>query len=133
MYQVEVLFSGGSIDTATNGGIGTVIGPNGENQATLVSAGWGFATNLTNARCEITRPGAKQAQPLVNILTHGKASAATVYTKAPNGTAATAYTAVQTLSGANFTGLTVYGLTNANTGVAAAGSSSCWITFGLIA
>jgi hypothetical protein len=133
MYQVEVLLVGNVIDVATNNGIGTVIGPNGENQSTLTTAGWSFTCSTTNARCEITRPGAKQVQPLVNILTHGKASGTTVYTKAPNATAATSYTAVQTLSGASFTGLTVYGITSANTGAAVAGATSCWITFGLIA
>ena len=133
MYQVEILFSGGAIDTATNNGIGTVVGPNGENQATLVAAGWVF-TCPTTSRITITRPSGKRVQPLVNVLTHGQTSTGgtQVATKAPNGISSAAYSAIQAYSGGSFTTLDIYSLNNTNTGVAAAGTASCWVTFGLV-
>ena len=131
MYQVEILFAGGLIDTATNGGIGTVIGPNGENESTLETAGWSFNCPTTS-RITIGRPAGFRVQPLVNILTHGNNSG-NVVTKAPNGTSSAAYSAIQTLSGASWTQLDVYSLNNTNTGIATSGATSCWVTFGLIA
>ena len=122
-----------AIDIATNNGIGTVVGPNGENQATLTAAGWVF-TCPTASRITITRPSGKRVQPLTAILTNGQTSSGgvNVVTKAPNGTSSAAYSAIQTYSGGAFTTLDIYALTNANTGVAAAGTASCWVTFGLI-
>ena len=131
MFQVEILFSGGVIDTATNGGIGTVIGPNGENESTLEAAGWNFSCPTTS-RITIVRPAGFRVQPLVDILTHGQ-NGANVVTKAPNGTSSAAYSAIQTLSSGTWTQLDVYSLNQANTGVANAGAASCWVTFGLIA
>ena len=131
MYQVQILFSGGVIDTATNGGIGTVIGPNGENESTLETAGWNFNCPTTS-RLTVGRPSGLQVQPLVDILTHGQ-NGVNVVTKAPNGTSSAAYSAIQTLSSGNWTQLDVYSLNNTNTGVATSGASSVWVTFGLIA
>jgi hypothetical protein len=131
MYQVEILFSGGIIDTATNNGIGTVIGPNGESEATLEAAGWSFSCPTTS-RITIGRPGAKQAQPLVDILCHGR-NGADVWTKAPNGINTTAFSARQTYNAGAFTTLDIYSINNTQTGVASAGASSVWVTFGLIA
>ena len=130
MYQVEILFVGGAIDTATNGGIGTVIGPNGENESTLETADWSFNCPTTS-RLTVGRPPGLRVQPLVDILTHGNNSG-NVVTKAPNGTSSAAYSAIQTLSGASWTQLDVYSITPANTGVVTSGASSCWVTFGLI-
>ena len=133
MYQVEILFSGGAIDTATNAGIGTVVGPNGENQATLAAAGWVF-TCPTTSRITITRPSGKRVQPLTAILTNGQTSSggAQVITKAPNGISSAAYSAIQTYSGGAFTTLDIYSLNNASTGVSLSSTASCWVTFGLI-
>jgi len=133
MFQVEILFSGGIIDTATNNGIGAVVGPNGENQATLTAAGWSFSCPTTS-RITIGRPSGKRVQPLVDILTHGQTSSGgtNVVTKAPNGISSAAYSAIQTYTGGAFTTLDIYSLNNANTGVANSSTASCWVTFGLI-
>ena len=109
----------------------TALGPNGENLATLQSAGWVF-TKIAGTTLSITRPSGLQVQPLVNIMTHGK-NGNTFWSKAPSAmSTSSGLSAEQTISGINFTTLTVYGLNNTNTGVATSGASTLIITFGLI-
>ena len=130
MFQVEILFDGGVIKTATNGGIGTVIGPNGENESTLETAGWSFSCPTTS-RITIGRPSGFRAQPLVDILTHGN-NGTDVWTKAPTAVLSTSFSARQTYTGGEFTTLDIYQITPANTGTATSGTASCWVTLGLI-
>ena len=64
-------------------------------------------------------------------MTHGKNSTS-YWSKAPSALAGSGYAAEQTVSGANFTTLTLTGLNNTNTGIASSGTTTLTITFGLI-
>ena len=111
-------------------GLVSVLGPQGENAATLQTAGWVF-TRVDASTLQITRPTGLQTQPLVNITTHG-VNSGNVWTKSPTAVASTGYAALQTVSGGLFTSLTIYGLNSTNTGIASSGSTNLIITFGLI-
>jgi hypothetical protein len=120
--------SGGSTDATTP--ITSVLGPNGENKATLEAEGWSFTIPTTN-RLQIGRPSGLQSQPIVNIMTHG-VNGTEVLSKSPNGTSTTGPTSVfQQYSGGNWTGMIIYGVSSTNTGAAAAGNTNVIITFGI--
>jgi hypothetical protein len=129
MYQVVLNIIGGAIDTAGTP-IASVTGPDGENKATLEAAGWSFNCP-TAARLDIGRPSAKQVQPLFNMMTHGN-NDGNVLSRVPSATSTAGYSAYQTLSGAAFVSASFYGLTAANTGFKASGTTTLSITFGLI-
>jgi hypothetical protein len=113
-------------------GLVSVTGPNGENSATLQSAGWSF-TRVDASTLSIGRPSGLQAQPLVNVTTHG-INGSVVWTKSPTAIANTGYAAEQTysVSGGLFTALKIYGLNSTNTGLVSSGATNLIITFGLI-
>ena len=111
-------------------GLVSATGPLGENLATLQSAGWVF-TRVDGATFQITRPSGLQTQPLVNIQTHG-INGGNVITKTPSGVSSGAYSAIQTYSSSLFTGVTLYFLNAANTGIAGSSATNLIITFGLI-
>ena len=111
-------------------GLVSALGPNGENLSTLQTAGWVF-TKVDGTTLTITRPSGLQAQPLVNIMTHG-VNGSTIWSKSPTGVANTSLSAMQTLSSGNFTTLTLYGLNSANTGLVSSGATTLTITFGLL-
>ena len=108
----------------------TALGPNGENLATLQSAGWVF-TKVAGTTLSITRPSGLQVQPLVNMMTHAK-NGTSYWSKAFTAVSGAGYAAEQTVSGANFTTLTLTGLNYTNTGIIASGTTTLTITFGLI-
>jgi hypothetical protein len=110
--------------------IASVLGPNGENKATLEGLGWSFSTP-TSTRLTVGRPSSSRIQPLINIMTHGNNSG-NVYSKAPTGQATSGYTAVQTLATGTWTTLDIYSINNTNTGCAAVGATTVTVTFGLI-
>ena len=129
MYQVTLNMSGGTIDTGGTP-IASVLGPNGENKATLEGLGWTFSTPTTT-RLTVGRPGSKQVQPLVNIMTHGN-NAGNIYSRVPSGTSTGAFSAVQTLTTGNYTTLDIYAINNTNTGCVSSGATTVIVTFGLI-
>jgi hypothetical protein len=128
-YQITLNMSGGSIDIGGTP-IASVLGPNGENKATLEGLGWSFSTP-TSTRLTVGRPGSSQIQPTVNIMTHGN-NAGSVYTRVPSATSTTGFAAMQTVSGANYTTLDVTSINNTNTGCASSGATTVVVTFGLI-
>jgi hypothetical protein len=129
MYQIVLNMTGGTINIGGTP-IASVLGPNGEDKTTLEGLGWTFNTPTTT-RLTVGRPGSKQVQPLVNIMTHGN-NAGSVYTRVPSGQSTSAYTAMQTLSGGNWTTLDVTSINNTNTGCASSGATTVVVTFGLI-
>ena len=129
MYQITLNMSGGIIDTGGTP-IASVLGPNGENKATLEGLGWSFSCP-TATRLTVGRPGSSQLQPLINIMTHGN-NAGNVYSKAPTGQSPAGYSAIQTLATGAWTTLDVYSISNTNTGCAASGATTVVVTFGLI-
>lgn len=128
-YQITLNMSGGIIDTGGTP-IASVLGPNGENKATLEGLGWSFSCP-TATRLTVGRPGSKQIQPLINIMTHGNNSG-NVYSKSPTGQSTAGYSAIQTLSTGAWTTLDVYSINNTNTGCASSGTTTVIVTFGLI-
>ena len=112
------------------GGLVSALGPNGENLATLQSAGWTF-TRVDGTTLQISRPSGSQVQPLVNIMTHG-INGSQMWSKAPSAVNTSGISAMQTYSGGLFTTLTMYSLNSANTGLASSGATNLIITFGLI-
>ena len=128
-YQITLNMSGGIIDTGGTP-IASVLGPNGENKATLEADGWSFACP-TSTRLAVVRPTSKQVQPLVNIMTHGNNNN-NVYSKSPAGQSTAGYTAIQTLATGAWTTLTIYSINNTNTGCASSGTTTVTVTFGLI-
>jgi hypothetical protein len=128
MYQITLNMTGGSIDATTP--FASILGPNGENKTTLEGLGWSFSSPTTS-RITIGRPGSKQVQPLVNIMTHG-INGGVVVSKAPTGTSSATHSAIQTYSSNNWTTLDIYSITNATVFCASSGSSTTIITFGLI-
>jgi hypothetical protein len=128
-FQITLNMSGGIIDTGGTP-IASVLGPNGENKTTLEGLGWTFSTP-TSTRLTIGRPASKQAQPLVNIMTHGNNSG-NIYSRVPSGMSTGAFSAVQTLSTGNYTTLDIYSINNTNTGCAPSGATTVIVTFGLI-
>ena len=129
MYQIVLNMSSGIIDTGGTP-IASVLGPNGENKATLEGLGWSFSTP-TATRLTVGRPASKQVQPLINIMTHGNNSG-NVYSRVPSGLSPGAFAAIQTLTTGNYTTLDVYAINNTNTGCAPAGVTTVLTTFGLI-
>ena len=129
MYQIVLNMSSGIIDTGGTP-IASVLGPNGENKATLEGLGWSFSTP-TATRLTVGRPASKQVQPLINIMTHGNNSG-NVYSRVPSGLSPGAFAAIQTLTTGNYTTLDVYAINNTNTGCAPAGATTVLTTFGLI-
>ena len=129
IYQITLNMSGGIIDIGGTP-IASVLGPNGENKATLEGLGWSFSTP-TSTRLTVGRPGSSQIQPIVNIMTHGN-NAGSVYTRVPSATSTTGFAAMQTLSGANYTTLDVTSINNTNTGCTPGGATTVVVTFGLI-
>jgi hypothetical protein len=129
IYQLVLNMTGGSIDIGGTP-IASVLGPNGENKATLEGLGWSFSTPTTS-RLTIGRPVSTQTQPAVNIHTHGN-NAGNVWTKSPSQNSTAGYSAAQTLSGGLFTTLDVYGINYVNTGCASSGATTVLITFGII-
>ena len=129
MYQVTVSYSANVMDGFPSGLV-SAVGPNGENLSALQTAGWVF-TRVDGTTLQISRPSGSQAQPLVNILTHGLNSG-NIWTKAPSGISSASYSALQTYSGGLYTSLTVYGLNSSFTGIAGSGTTNLTITFGLI-
>jgi hypothetical protein len=129
MYQITLNMSGGIIDTGGTP-IASVLGPNGENKATLEGLGWTFSIP-TATRLTVGRPGSSQTQPLVNIMSHGNNSG-NIYSRVPSGLSTGAFSAVQTLSGGNYTTLDIYSISNVNTGCSPSGATTVVITFGLI-
>jgi hypothetical protein len=127
-YQITLNISGGII--VAGNPIESVLGPNGENKATLEADGWSF-TCPTGARLKIGRPSSKQVQPLVNMMTHGN-NGGNVLSRVPSSTSTAGYSAYQTLSGAAFVSADFYGLTAANTGFNSSATTTLLITFGLI-
>ena len=109
----------------------TVLGPNGENETTLTSAGWSF-TRVDGNTISIGRPSSKQIQPLVNIMSHGKDGGGDWWSKAPTAVNTSGLAAKQTYSAGKFTTLTVYGLNASNTGLYGTGITQGKITFGLV-
>ena len=91
MYQIVLNMSGGIIDTGGTP-IASVLGPNGENKATLEGLGWSFNTP-TATRLTVSRPLSSQIQPLVNIMTHGNNSG-NIYSRVPSGLSTGAFSAV---------------------------------------
>jgi hypothetical protein len=128
-FQITLNMSGGVID---NGGtpISSVLGPNGENKATLEGLGWSFSTP-TSTRLTVGRPASSQVQPLINIMTHGNNSG-NVFSKAPTGQSTGAFSAVQTLATGAYTTFDLYSISNTNTGCASSGPTTVIVTFGLI-
>jgi hypothetical protein len=129
IYQLVLNMTGGGIDIGGTS-IASVLGPNGENKATLEGLGWSFSTPTTS-RLTIGRPVGTQIQPAVNIHTHGN-NAGNVWTKSPSQNSTAGYAAAQTLSGGLFTTLDVYGITYVNTGCASSGATTVLVTFGII-
>lgn len=129
VYQITLNMSGGIIDTGGTP-IASVLGPNGENKATLEGLGWSFSCP-TATRLTVGRPVSKQVQPLVNIMTHGN-NAGNIYSRVPSGTSTGAFSAVQTLSTGNYTTLDIYAINNTNTGCVSSGATTVMVTFGLI-
>ena len=128
MYQINLSYTSGVMDDFP--GSHTALGPNGENLSSLQSDGWVFS-KIAGTTLSITRPAGSQVQPLINIMTHGK-NGNSYWSKSPTATAGTGFGAEQTVSGANFTTLTLTGLNNGNTGLVSAGTTMLTITFGLI-
>jgi hypothetical protein len=64
-------------------------------------------------------------------MTHGK-NGNSYWSKSPSAAVGSGYAAEQTVSGANFTTLTLTGLSNTNTGLNGTGTTILTITFGLI-
>jgi hypothetical protein len=128
-YQITLNMASGVIDTGGTP-IASVLGPNGENKATLEGLGWTFSCPTTT-RLTIGRPGSKQIQPLINIMTHGN-NAGNIYSRVPSGTSTGAFSAVQTLATGNYTTLDIYAINNTNTGCVSSGATTVTVTFGLI-
>jgi hypothetical protein len=128
-YQITLNMSGGIIDIGGTP-IASVLGPNGENKATLEGLGWSFSTP-TSTRLTVGRPGSSQIQPLINIMTHGNNSG-NVFSKAPTGQSTGAFSAVQTLATGAYTTFDLYSISNTNTGCASSGPTTVIVTFGLI-
>lgn len=128
-YQIVLNMSSGIIDTGGTP-IASVLGPNGESKATLEGLGWTFNCPTTT-RLTIGRPGSKQVQPLINIMTHGN-NAGNIYSRVPSGTSTGAFSAVQTLTTGNYTTLDIYAINNTNTGCISSGATTVIVTFGLI-
>jgi peptidoglycan DL-endopeptidase CwlO len=128
-YQITLNMSGGIIDIGGTP-IASVLGPNGENKATLEGLGWSFSTP-TSTRLTVGRPASSQVQPLINIMTHGNNSG-NVFSKAPTGQSTGAFSAVQTLATGAYTTFDLYSISNTNTGCAASGATTVVVTFGLI-
>lgn len=128
-YQIVLNMASGVIDIGGTP-IASVLGPNGENKATLEGLGWTFSAPTTT-RLTVGRPGSKQVQPLVNVTTHGN-NANSVYTRVPSATSTTGFAAMQTVSGANYTTLDITSINNTNTGCASSGATTVVVTFGLI-
>jgi collagen type VII alpha len=126
-YQVVLNMTGGSLDPTTP--IASVLGPNGENKATLESDGWSFTIPALN-RLQVGRPSGLQSQPIVNIMTHG-VNGGEVLSKSPNGTTTAQHSVFQQYSGGNWTGMVIYSITSTNTGAAGSGSTNVIITFGI--
>ena len=125
-YQIVLNMSGGNIDTSGTP-IASVLGPNGENKATLESEGWVF-TCPTTQRLTVTRPSGLQSQPIVNIMTHG-VNGVNVLSKSPNGTTTSQNSVFQTYSGGNWTTMDMYAI--ATTSLGAALNGNVIITFGV--
>jgi hypothetical protein len=128
-YQITLNMSGGIIDIGGTP-IASVLGPNGENKATLEGLGWSFSTP-TSTRLTVGRPASFQVQPLINIMTHGNNSG-NVFSKAPTGQSTGAFSAVQTLATGAYTTFDLYSISNTNTGCASSGPTTVIVTFGLI-
>jgi hypothetical protein len=128
-YQIVLNMASGVIDIGGTP-IASVLGPNGENKATLEGLGWTFNTP-TSTRLTVGRPGSKQIQPLINIMTHGN-NAGNIYSRVPSGTSTGAFSAVQTLATGNYTTLDIYAINNTNTGCVSSGATTVMVTFGLI-
>jgi hypothetical protein len=128
-YQITLNMSGGIIDIGGTP-ISSVLGPNGENKATLEGLGWSFSTP-TSTRLTVGRPASSQVQPLINIMTHGNNSG-NVFSKAPTGQSTGAFSAVQTLTTGAYTTFDLYSISNTNTGCASSGPTTVIVTFGLI-
>jgi hypothetical protein len=128
-YQIILNMSGGIIDIGGTP-IASVLGPNGENKATLEGLGWSFSTP-TSTRLTVGRPASSQVQPLINIMTHGNNSG-NVFSKAPTGQSTGAFSAVQTLTTGAYTTFDLYSISNTNTGCASSGPTTVIVTFGLI-
>jgi len=128
-YQITLNMSGGIIDIGGTP-IASVLGPNGENKATLEGLGWSFSTP-TSTRLTVGRPASSQVQPLINIMTHGNNSG-NVFSKAPTGQSTGAFSAVQTLATGAYTTFDLYSISNTNTGCASSGPTTVIVTFGLI-
>jgi hypothetical protein len=125
-YQIVLNMSGGNIDTAGTP-IASVLGPNGENKATLEADGWSFSCPTTS-RLTVTRPSGLQLQPIVNIMTHG-VNGLNVLSKSPNGTTTSQNSVFQTYSGGNWTTMDMYAI--ATTSLGAALNGNVIITFGV--
>ncbi len=125
-YQIVLNMSGGNIDTSGTP-IASVLGPNGENKATLEADGWSFNCPSTS-RLTVTRPSGLQSQPMVNIMTHG-VNGSNVLSKSPNGTTTGVNSSFQTYSGGNWTTMDMYGIASASLGAALNGTII--ITFGI--
>ena len=129
VYQVTLSYTSNVMDAFPTGLV-SASGPNGENLATLQTAGWVFS-KVDSTTLSVTRPSGLQFQPLVNIMTHG-VNGTSVWSKSPTGVANTSLSAMQTLSSGNYTTLTLYGLNSANTGLVSSGATTLTITFGLL-
>jgi hypothetical protein len=125
-YQIVLNMSGGNIDTAGTP-IASVLGPNGENKATLESQGWTFICPSTS-RITVTRPSGLQSQPMVNIMTHG-VNGSNVLSKSPNGTTPAVNSTYQTYTGGNWTTMDMYAIASGNLG--ASNNGNVIITFGI--
>ena len=130
IYQVTLNILNGLIDTAGTP-IASVLGPNGENKATLEGLGWSFS-NPSSVRLTIGRPSSLQVQPIIDINTHAITTAGNVVTSAVNGKATSALAAFQTLSAGAYTTLEMWGLGYTTTGGAPSGTATTTVTFGLI-
>jgi hypothetical protein len=128
MYQINLSYTSNVMDDFPSSH--TALGPNGENLATLQSAGWVF-TKVAGTTLSIIRPSGLQVQPLVNIMTHG-ANSTEVWSKSPTAVNTSGQYAKQTLSSGEWTTLTLGGLNSANTGLVGVGNTTLTITFGLI-
>jgi len=129
-YQITLNMSGGIIDIGGTP-IASVLGPNGENKATLEGLGWSFSTP-TSTRLTVGRPAGSQVQPLVNTMVHAETTSGNVVSSAVIGKLTTALSAFQTRSGGAYTTLDVYSLGYTTTGGASTGAVTTIVTFGLI-
>ena len=129
-YQITLNMSGGIIDIGGTP-IASVLGPNGEDKATLEGLGWSFSTP-TSTRLTVGRPSSLGVQPIIDINTHAVTAAGNVVTSAVNGKSITALASFQTLSSGTYTTLEMWGLGYVTTGGASSGTATTTVTFGLI-